>query len=394
MLFRDTVLKADGAGDPLRQSVHRGLGPMAGRMVPLCFVLVVVVGLPSNAVAGAHLLTAVVPLPMPHSAVAAGILGIGVATNLIGARTNARAQAWAAGTLVVVLLVAATVTLGHPEQEPALVPEISGLGAVPAGMLLAFWAFVGFENLTFVARDLRHPRRDFGVVAVAALGLLVGLALLLTLVIAVRLVDVDPLTGVINAVRVGAQGPMIAAVVAGVGAGGVLLNVLAWVRGCALVLEDASREGIVLPGLLVSPGEAPRRAIGVLTGGFAVTLTVLTIWPGLVVDLLAAASAVFVMIYVLCIVAYLRSRPAPGWAVANVLVLGVMVVMLVGSGWRAAYGLVVFAVAALVAGPVHRRWNVRPSRSDEDECEVSTSHRPHLRRRAKSGVNVSEWHEG
>ncbi|WP_415857141.1 hypothetical protein [Sinomonas sp. G460-2] len=39
------------------------------------------------------------------------------------------------------------------------------------GVLLAFWAFVGFENLTFLGRDLRDPRRHFLPVSAVAPGL-------------------------------------------------------------------------------------------------------------------------------------------------------------------------------------------------------------------------------
>ncbi|WP_158595365.1 APC family permease [Galactobacter caseinivorans] len=357
MLFRDTVLRSGGAADPLRHSVHRGLGPTAGRMIPLCFVLVVVVGLPTSAVAGAHLLAAVVPLPFPPVALAVVVLGIAVAANLVGGRASAQVQAWGAGALVAVLMVAAAVAAQHPAHDLRLVPEAAGLWAVPSGMLIAFWAVVGFENLTFVARDMRNPRRDFGFVSVIALILLVGLAILLTVVTSLRLATADPVTGVIDAVQAGIGGQILAPIVAGVGAGGVLLNALAWVRGCAMVLQGASREGIILPGRLVSPGEAPRRAIWVLSVCFVLTLMVLSLWPERVVDLLAAASAVFVLIYVMCILAYLRLRPPLGWALANVLVLAVMMLMLLGSGVRSVYGVCVLLVAAVVAGPVFRKRN-------------------------------------
>jgi len=354
MLFRDTVLHGDGDPDPLRSSVRRGLGPAAGRMVPVCFSLVVVVGLPTSAVAGAHFLGTVIPLPVPPAAVAAILLGIAAITNLAGGRTSARLQGWVAGILVVVLVAAALGAISHPVRSPHLVPEAAGLGVVPSGMLIAFWAFVGFENLTFVARDMRNPRRDFGFVAAVALGLLVSLAVLLTVAIARQMDTVDPLTGVVDALRVGRPGPTIAAVVAAVGAAGVLLNALAWVRGCALVLDAAAGEGI-FPTRLATPGQTPRRAICALTLGFVATLGVLARWPEAVVDLMAAASAVFVIIYVLCILAHLRQHPPIAWAVANALVLPVMITMLIGSGWRSVYGLVVLVLAALISGPIFRR---------------------------------------
>ncbi|OYN95141.1 hypothetical protein CGZ96_16705 [Enemella evansiae] len=355
VLFRDTVLRTPGSSDPLRDAVRAGLGRRWGDRIPLMFPMVVMIGLPTNAVVAASNLAAATGLAVPPTVLAALLLGLAVATNLAGAAAGARVQQWGAIALVAVLTAVLVWLLSQPVRPAEVVPTVPALGAVPAGVLLAFWAFVGFENLTFLARDLSHPRRDFTAVSLISLGLLVTLAIGLTLAIAVRSapVAVDPVTGLVDAARGLPGGPVGAVVVALAGAGGILLNALAWVRGVGLVLDSAAREGLA-PAWIAGPdARQPRRAIGVLAGGFAVTLVVLQVFPGLVVDALAAASAVFVVIYLICIVAYARSTGPRPWTLANLALVPIMLVALWQSGLRSAYALVVLFVASLLTRRRH-----------------------------------------
>jgi amino acid transporter len=66
--------------------------------------------------------------------------------------------------------------------------------------LLAFWAFVGFENLTFLTSHLKDPGRDFLFICFTALGLYCALAIALTLAVSVRTNarDVDPVAGLLQ----------------------------------------------------------------------------------------------------------------------------------------------------------------------------------------------------
>lgn len=350
VLFRDTVLRTPGSSDPLRDAVRSGLGRSWGDRIPLMFPMVVMIGLPTNAVVAASNLVIATGVAVPPTALAGLLLGIAVATNLAGASAGARVQQWGAIALIAVLVGVLVWLLSQPQRSPEVLPSVPALGAVPAGVLLAFWAFVGFENLTFLARDLSHPRRDFTAVSLIALGLLVTLAIGLTVAIAVQLppAAVDPVTGLVDAARGLPGGPVGAVVVALAGTGGILLNALAWVRGVGLVLDSAARERLA-PGWIAGPDpRQPRRAIGVLSIGFAVTLVVLQLVPGLVVDALAAASAVFVVIYLICIVAYARSTGPRPWTLANLALIPIMLVSLWQSGLRSVYAVVVLAAATLL----------------------------------------------
>ncbi|WP_157509188.1 hypothetical protein [Luteipulveratus halotolerans] len=207
-------------------------------------------------------------------------------------------------------------------------------------MLLAFWAFVGFENLTFLGRDLRDPIQDFLPVSIAALAVYGTFALGLTLTIAgtIDRHSVNAVTGLLQI----STSPSVQAGVALVGLAAMLINAAAWVRGVDQLIASAVAER-QLPRQLA---RQPLARTALLAGLFSVTIVVLTTNPHLTVGALAASSAVFVMIYLICIAAYVRAVGVRLRTTLNALLVPAMLATLIQSGTRPVYGLAV-SVACL-----------------------------------------------
>lgn len=392
VLFRDTVRRAPGSSDPLRDTVRAGLGRRWGDLVPLMFGMVVIVGLPVNALVGAQALRSATGIPVPETVLVVLLFGTAVVTNLVGSAAGARVQQVGSVLLVAALVGFVAWSVTHAPQPVDVLPTAGSLGAVPAGVLVAFWAFVGFENLTFLARDLAHPRRDFLPVALLTLALLTTLAVALTVAVAVHAPasGVDPVSGMVDAAQALPLGGAVALVLAGAVGAAILLNGLAWVRGIALVLASAAREGL-LPGWLAGPDpRQPRRAIGLIAAGSSVTIATLHVVPGVVIDLLAAASAVFVVIYLICIAAYARSTGPRPWTLVNLALVPLLFWSLLDSGPRALYAVLVLAVAALLtrrrrrlapgpaaSHPLHRGTRHQTERGPADERQRGTHREEH-----------------
>ncbi len=357
VLFHSTIEQAPGSGDPLRDTVRAGLGDRWGDVVPLMFGLAVVVGLPANAMVAAHNLVAATGLGLPAGIIAAAVLTVAVLTNVTGRNASARLQQVGAVVLVAALVLFVVWALADPRRRPQVAPAVSSLPSVPAGVLLAFWAFVGFENLTFLARDLARPHRDFRPVALITLALLAVLAIALTLAIAAHLPasSVDPVTGLVDAARTLPAGVLAATGVALAGTAGILLNAVAWLRGVGLILASAAREGLLPSAMAGRDPAGPRRAILVLAVGVTVTVVFLSMVPAAVVPALAAASAVFVVIYLICIVAFVRINGPGWWTAAAGALIPLMLLTLVRSGWRASYAAAAFVAALLIRRAAHRR---------------------------------------
>jgi amino acid efflux transporter len=191
----------------------------------------------------------------------------------------------------------------------AVVPGFSDWGAIAGGVLVAFWGFAGFENMTFVAGELRNPRRDYLIAVMVALGGYCVLAMLLTANLAaiVPRDSVDDLTGV--------------AQLASYAPGGIAITVLAlalvqanagsWVWGVSRLLYSAAREGRLPAWWAVVDGRGvPRRAVLSLVVPGAGATCVASVWPGLVMPFVTFASGVFVFLYVLAVASFIAVRRA------------------------------------------------------------------------------------
>lgn len=348
MLFRDTVLVSGHSADPLRETIRTGLGRRPAAMVPLMFSMVVVVGLPSGAVMAARNLAAIMGVDVPEIAVAAGLMAFAVVVNLYGRSLGSTVERVGAVVLVIAIVAVAAWSLLHPSRTPEVVPDASELALVPAGALIAFWAFIGFENLTFLARELPDPRRDFAPVAIISLALLLVLVLALTAAVQAQSSQVDPVTGIVDALQSTPWGGATASVLAAMGILAITLNAVAWTRGVASIISVAAAERILPRALAVDSGATPRRAVLVLSAGFTVSLIILMVRPDLVVDMIGAASGVFVLIYIMCIVAYIRTVGLRVWSVANLALIPLMAWSLVSSGPRAIFPVAVFLVAGAI----------------------------------------------
>jgi amino acid efflux transporter len=225
------------------------------------------------------------------------------------------------------------------------------------GVVLAFWAFAGFENLTFLSRELRQPERDFLPVSAAALGLYGLLTVLLTVALAVRVPrgQVDQVVGLLQLARTMQPRRVVVAAVTVIAFATMTLNAAAWVWGVSRLVVAAA-DTAILPDALARTGDrgVPRRAVLLLGGLFAVTLSVLGLIPGILVDAVATAGAMFILLYLLSITSYLRARGLSLRSGANLLLLVVLAASLVRSGWRSVYGVVVLLLA-LVAQLLQRR---------------------------------------
>ncbi len=348
----------DGSG--LEGFVARGLGPDAAACVPALILVTYYPGLAAaSLVAGGYLETAVGGGQVVELVGALLVIGVTTAANLVGARAGARWQS----TVMWLLLIAAVslVALTVPEARggyEAVRPVLSDLDPIVAGVLVGFWAFAGFENMTFIAGELRNPQRDYLVVTVIALVAYAALALLLTANLAaiVPRTEVDALLGIAQLAD--------AVALPGVGVGAITVLALAlvqantgsWLWGTSRLLHAGAREGRLPAWLTPLDGRGvPRRAVLALAlPGAALTCFAAAV-PMVIVPFVVAASAVFLFLYLLALVSYLRT--ASGLlrrGGASVLTL-VLLAIVASRGWYVALPMVVSAAAWMTSRAARRR---------------------------------------
>lgn len=388
LMFEDMV-RANPDGRGIESFIGMGLGPLFGRSVPVLFIALVIVGLPAGSfVAGRYVSQTFGSGLLLTGAVAGAVLVTALATNLAGVRASTRLQTvvtWGLVAVATILLVSALPAAG--DHMDRVTPTPTGLGVVLPGVLLSFWAFAGFENLTFLSREFRRPERDFLPVSAIALTVYGLFTVLLTVAIAVRIPrgDVDEVTGLLQLAATMEPATLVVWAVTLIAFSAMLLNAVAWVWGVSQLVGDAAANGM-LPGRFRSAGgRVQPRTAALLVCLFSVTFTVLVFFPGLVVDATAAASAIFMILYLLSIASYLRVRGLTVRSGLNLLLLPVMAVSLVQAGWQSVYGAVVL-VFLLTLQLVRRRLGGETGSSPEPQ-EPETAEQE---RRKSPGEDVTE----
>lgn len=297
--------------------VERGLAsPALGRGTGLAVVLAGVVSGAAVLRGGAGYLTALAPLPEPMA-----IAALGAALTLVAIVGVLESLSFAALlTLIEVaglLLVtgAGLAAAPSPDWTAAAAPATAGLLAATG---LAFFAFIGFEDMANMAEEARDPARGVPRAIVAALAIT---ALLYALVAwaAVRSVPLADLAA--------SERPL-ALVWQAAGGGALLLSAIAVAAALNGVLAQILMAARVLYGLgrttpalglfhhVLPRTGTPARAT--LAAGAAVTLAAMA----LPVERLAAiTTAILLAVFILVNLALLRlhrdgARPAfrvPGW---------------------------------------------------------------------------------
>jgi amino acid transporter len=139
------------------------------------------------------------------------------------------------GGLVLVVALAGDSLGSLPERWPEMLPTSAGLSGLVAGTVLAFYAFIGFEDMVNVAEEVKEPRRTMPV------------AILLTLVIATVLYVLVALTALLALpleTLAGHKAPLAAVLEqhgAGYGSLISLISIVAVVNGALVQIIMASR---------------------------------------------------------------------------------------------------------------------------------------------------------
>jgi APA family basic amino acid/polyamine antiporter len=175
-------------------------GPMPAFLYGWALLLVIQSGgMAAVAITFARYLADLVHVPLPDSAVAVGVLAVLTIINCMGVRSGSNVQS---GLMVLkILAIAALVLAGllfapaaGVQSRPDNPESLSTLAAIGAAMTPVMFSYGGWQTASFVAGEMKDPRRDL------AGGLLLGVAGVVLLYTAVAFVCVHALgpTGLAN----------------------------------------------------------------------------------------------------------------------------------------------------------------------------------------------------
>lgn len=282
---------------------------------------------------------------------AAAMMALVTVTNAAGLRVTGRLQLGLAGLLTLLLLVSVALALPHAHWSNPTPFAPHGWSAIAPAAALLVWSFAGWEAITHLAAEFRHPARDLPratALALAVVGVLyLAVAFAVIAVLGPGAETADAPLGRLMSSGLGGNAKLLAA-------GAAVLLTLgtmnAYYAGVAKLGAALGRDG-ALPGWLArgsTAGEVPRRSL--------VVSSVLTI-PSLVAtfafhvgaqSLVPLTAGLIVAVYAVGVAAAVRLLPrrSKGRAAAMIALVAV-VALLAATGVYLVWAVVVAAAALL-----------------------------------------------
>ncbi|MFC4783851.1 APC family permease [Nocardioides sp. MAHUQ-72] len=344
----------DGGG--VSTYARRAFGPRAATVVGWCFYFAVPIGAPPAAgFAGAYVADSL-GAGRQAQLLTTGALIVLVATlNWFGVRVSGRVQLGIAAVLAALLLVATVVSLPHARMANLTPFAPHGWLAVGSAAALLVWAFAGWEAVTSLSSDYRHPAHDItratavavGVVAVMYLGVAFA-----TVAVLGDDASKAPLSDLL-VLGLGEAARPVTTVVA------VLLSVgamNAYFAGGARLGAALGRDGS-LPAWFAHgsrAGEVPRRSLLVVTGSALTCLGVITLARLPLESPLLLVTGAFTLVYVVGTAAAVRLLPRGTWVRR-----GAMLSLVATLALLALTGAHLLATLVITAGAL--LWTLRPA---------------------------------
>ncbi len=342
--------------------VTRAYGRRAAVVAGYLFYFAIPFGAPATAVIGGNYIAHALGGGRGTALVAAALLlAAAFASNAVGIRMSSGIQLVLMVLLVglLALAVALAAPFGRAGNFEPFAPH--GYWAVGGAASLLFFCFAGWEAVTHIAGEFRHPERDL------------KRATWLTLIVVgvVYLGVVSASVAVLGPALPGSEVPIAELLEKGLGGFAAPLTAAAavltfgpvntFVAGASRLGASLASDG-VLPRALArgaGPGEVPTASLGLL--GVMTLLSFGAAAAGLV-DLqlqIGAASACFTAVTAFGLLAGIRLLPTrtPAW-LGVIVAAAVMLAVLLFSGWALVVPLGL-AVAAILAGrPGARVWQL------------------------------------
>ncbi|QSX37120.1 L-methionine/branched-chain amino acid transporter [Shewanella sedimentimangrovi] len=325
--------------------VEKAFGRTLGRTIGLIFLLVVPMGAPAAILMTFQFVNALIPLVGWGLLLAQLLVIFGLwLANLKGLHLSAKAQFGLTLGIVTVVLALLSAFGVQGGQVELTLPELSlATSPVMAAAGIAFWSFLGVEAMTHLANDFREPQKDM--IPAMMLGtVLVGLIYVVCTALLMLVPSEAPVAmmGVFDTLLGGGGAKIIG--ILGIASGLATVNVYS--GSAARLLWSFSREGITPRwfGKLNSHG-VPVRALTGILGLMALVLSLCFLFGQELEHLIAWSNGVFVIIYLLSMLAAWRllGRECRPWIILGLLFCFGMAAAL---GERMAYALMLVAIVA------------------------------------------------
>lgn len=340
IMFYD-LSKVSNSNEGIKGFIELGLGKNLGACFPILMLLTVSIGMPSSALIVGKFVQNYLAFNGIEYVVAFYLLFFGIFSNLLGKNLGEKVQNFVSVAFFIIgfLLFALTtpVAQGHYSK---IIPDFNWSQTF-SGITMAFWAFAGFENLTFMTQDFKDPKRDFLVSMLIALAICGVLYLGITANYAaiIPFEGVQTVMGLFQLSQVIEPKEFSSLVIVALAFFALKTNFNSWIRGLSAMIKTSAEKGHLPEGLKI--GNRPFYLLG---GLFSSTLILSMIFPEFLETGLVMVSSNFVVIYVLCTISFLRVSKSNSKKLMAFATLLILVFSLATSREKLLYPLLILSL--------------------------------------------------
>lgn len=327
-------------GSSLEKYISKAVGHDFGKFIPFLILCTVILGMPASAIIVGGFFAKYFGHEYLKLVIAFYLIFFGFITNILGISIGSKVQSLTTAILFFICLMIFLFTLPQASGNySTLIPSFKPNGILQ-GILVAFWAFAGFENLSFLANKFENPKRDFLVSLVVGLtfcgffyfALTANYAALIDYSEAKTELGLYQLAEKISASDIGALIVTIFSLFA------VKVNFNSWVCGVSNLLADSAKENVI-PSWVSKRNQknTPTAAIVLLTTCFSISTLVYYYFPSFMNHALEMVSANFIFIYVLCLASFLKLSESKAKSAMTLVSLVVFILAMIQTGMTALY---------------------------------------------------------
>jgi len=298
-LLNDLVQYLPKDKSSLKEMIELGLGKEVGSSVYLILLGTVIFGMPSSAIVAASYLKAF-GLYF-EVGVAYFLIFVAVFVNYLGLKFSGIISLIVSFLIVVISAVVIYKTAGPVETYPILRPSFN-LNNIYSGAVMAFWAFAGFENLTFMYHRFENPKRDLlltVLISILICGILyIGLVANYSRLVPYNLIDEK--VGLLQIANL-AGDKTLSLIISFFAVLCVGINLISWTGGIAQLMIEAGEKNI-LPKII---SKDEKTAVLSLGGIFFLSLSFGLLNESIFRTILTLVSTNFLLIYMLVITSFI-----------------------------------------------------------------------------------------
>jgi amino acid efflux transporter len=324
------------------------LGESVGDFLPILIFFTVILGMSASAVIVGGFFSSYFDLPILKVFIAVYLILFGFFTNIKGISFGAKIQYVTTTVLFLICLVIFIFTFPEASSNYKSLTPVFNFSGIGEGILVAFWAFAGFENLSFLASKFENPKRDFIISLVVALvfcgffyfALTANYASLIPLSEVKLELGLYQLASKVSNANAGALVVTIFSLFA------VKVNFNSWVAGVSSLISESK----VFSNTFVAKknkNDTPINAMLLLTVSFLIFSMIYYFFPFVMKYALEMVSANFIFIYVLCLFSFLKLGEMGKNKIVAIITLIIFCYSMVNTGLTAAYPILILVLYTL-----------------------------------------------